>query len=288
MASPRSVESSVRVYKVLIKAYPASFRGEYGDEMALVFREQIIDAVRQRGAVGLITAWLRVLGDLARSAPEEHFQEMQRRIEMKNAALAILSVVVAAIAYVVIFFVGEVGMLGLTLDSPGPIRGIAFVAILILSAFLAGLILADVKPFFTPVATVPLGTMAFWLIWGLGVHLSDGPSWLAPEWGTLVIRLGFVASVGLASLLGCIVAMKASNRPARFSVPWFQLVAPLAVLVCTSFLTVALRLALHHQLESDLRIALGRCLFALFVIAAATIASMVHLVVRDYRKAAVH
>ena len=37
--SPRLLEISVGLYCVLLKAYPSSFRSEYGAEMALVFRE---------------------------------------------------------------------------------------------------------------------------------------------------------------------------------------------------------------------------------------------------------
>ena len=62
---PRFVEVSVRVYEWLIRAYPPSFRSEYGDEMPQVFRELATDALRQRGAIGLTTTWFRVLGDLA-------------------------------------------------------------------------------------------------------------------------------------------------------------------------------------------------------------------------------
>jgi hypothetical protein len=175
-------------------------------------------------------------------------------------------------------------------DGPGSIREIVLFLIFYLSAFLTGLILTRVKPFSAPVATVPLGTMAIWLFWGLLVLLDEGRSWIAPGWGTLVVRVGFVASMGLASLVGCIVATKASSRLARFSVPWFQLAGALAVLVCTSTVACVLRLVLmacrlaNKELEPDLARALAFCLFALLVIAAVTIANLVLLVVRTRQK----
>ena len=46
--SPRWVKSCVRVYEVLLAAYPASFRREYGNEMVLVFREHLADAWQKR------------------------------------------------------------------------------------------------------------------------------------------------------------------------------------------------------------------------------------------------
>jgi len=39
---------------VLVKAYPSSFRREYGSEMVLVFREHVTDAWRQARPVGLM------------------------------------------------------------------------------------------------------------------------------------------------------------------------------------------------------------------------------------------
>jgi hypothetical protein len=77
--SPRSIERSVRLYRALLRAYPASFRQEYGDEMTLVFRELAVDAWRRRGRIGLWLIWLRVLGDLLRSSPREHVAQWTRQ-----------------------------------------------------------------------------------------------------------------------------------------------------------------------------------------------------------------
>ena len=106
MASlPRSVEISVRVYELLIRAYPLSFRSEYGDEMTRVFGELARDAHRQRGALGLMTTWFRVLADLARTARQEHLIELQRGMDMKTAAFAVFSVFLAFIVCLVRFHV---------------------------------------------------------------------------------------------------------------------------------------------------------------------------------------
>jgi hypothetical protein len=294
MAGARRTKGlSVRVYEVLITAYPASFRREYGEEMALVFGEHMTDTFERRGTTGLMTAWFRVLGDLSRTVPAEHFHEMQRRIKMKSAAMAVLSVVLAAITHVMLLWgTMLVVCLPLILIAPGINRTAGYV-IFYLSAFLAGLLLTRVKPFLMPAATVPIGIMAMWLIWGIVVVLSEGSSWLAPTWGMLVVRIVFVTSLGLAALLGSIVATKASNRLSRFAIPWFQLAGSLAVLVCTSVVVSVLRLMLTScQLEgnpmaSDLQRVWGFCLFAMLVISAVTIANLVLLVIRNHRNAVV-
>ncbi len=286
-----SIELSVRVYEVLMRAYPASFRRKFAEEMALVFGEHLRATLQRRGALGLITAWFRVLGDLSRTVPAEHFHEMQRRIEMRSAAMAVLSVVLATIVHLVFLWCTMlVVWMPATLIVPGPISMVAEYAIFYLAAFLAGLLLTRVKPFFMPAATVPLGVMG---IWGIICVLSEGPSWLVPTWGMVVVRVVFVASLGLAALLGSIVATRASSWLSRFAVPWFQLAGSLAVLVCTSMVLCVLRLILTacqvtgNPMASDLDQVWGFCLFAMLVIDAVTIANLILLVVRNYRHAVV-
>lgn len=58
--SSRCVERSVRIYKALIKAYPAAFRQEYGSEMIGVFRDLATDAWLRQGRIGLLMLWFRV------------------------------------------------------------------------------------------------------------------------------------------------------------------------------------------------------------------------------------
>ena len=52
-----------RVYRLLLRAYPRSFRSEYGGEMMLLFR----DEYRSRNAAGL-GFWTTMVCDVARSA----------------------------------------------------------------------------------------------------------------------------------------------------------------------------------------------------------------------------
>jgi len=296
LQSPCPVESSVRVYDLLVKAYPPSFRRQYQDEMTLVFREFMTDAWRERGVVRLAAAWFRVLGDLARTVPREHFHELRRRLEMKRAAMVFLSMVVAGLSYAVFFFVGAAIALfpliaGVNRSRQGAflLFGIALV-VMYLAAFLTGLILTQIKRLVAPSVTVPLGAMGSWGLWGLAVFLDD--LWrrgMIPDvWIGLAIGIGAIASVGLATYFGCHVATKARDRLARLAVPWYQLIWPLAVLICASFTACTIRLVLLcHGLEPDVRQILSLCVLALFLVSAATIASVIVLFVRAYRRAVV-
>jgi hypothetical protein len=55
-----------RIYRVLLKAYPATFYREYGEPMMQLFRDQLREAVRTRQ---LLRFFGRIIADLVRTAP---------------------------------------------------------------------------------------------------------------------------------------------------------------------------------------------------------------------------
>lgn len=57
-----------RLYRALLRLYPAEFRGDFGDEMSGVFREQRRD---ERGVRGLAALWLRTVASILVRAPRE-------------------------------------------------------------------------------------------------------------------------------------------------------------------------------------------------------------------------
>jgi hypothetical protein len=60
---------SPRVYTLLLLAYPATFRREYGAQMGQVFRDSCRDQKRKGGNIGLLQLWLQTLLDLFKTAP---------------------------------------------------------------------------------------------------------------------------------------------------------------------------------------------------------------------------
>jgi putative ABC transport system permease protein len=61
------------VYKVLLYCYPAAFRHEYGDQMALLFSEQLGEARRTGGQLQAAGIWLQAVLDAFIVAPKEHW-----------------------------------------------------------------------------------------------------------------------------------------------------------------------------------------------------------------------
>jgi hypothetical protein len=74
-STQRLLAASVRLYRLLLVGYPASFRRRYGPEMVQVFRDCVRDACRRGDLLGL---WMRTLGDLLATAPMEHLSALRR------------------------------------------------------------------------------------------------------------------------------------------------------------------------------------------------------------------
>ena len=61
------------MYRWLLRLYPASFRNEYGREMATVFARERRDT---RTALGMAALWLRVSADTCVNAAGVHWERM--------------------------------------------------------------------------------------------------------------------------------------------------------------------------------------------------------------------
>jgi hypothetical protein len=92
------------LYRHLLAAYPPEFRRLYGAEMEQVFRDGCREALRMRGAAGLVGYWLHVLCDLARTACVERWAAMDRR----SAGLSLLAFAMGLLTGYIDFHATEV------------------------------------------------------------------------------------------------------------------------------------------------------------------------------------
>ncbi len=95
---------SYRLYDLLLRAYPAKFRCEYGPQMAQVFRDCHRAEERRGGLAGIAGLWLRTMLDLAQTAPHEHIENLGKEDTiMKNlksdlvALLGCIGIIVVAL-----------------------------------------------------------------------------------------------------------------------------------------------------------------------------------------------
>jgi hypothetical protein len=71
---PHSIVLSVQFYRMVLSAYPAGFRREYGEPMVQAFRDSARQANRNGGGMALLSLWGRILIDSIQTIFEEHLQ----------------------------------------------------------------------------------------------------------------------------------------------------------------------------------------------------------------------
>lgn len=99
----KSLRLSQGFYRLLLAAYPAEFREEYGREMLLLFRDLCLEEARANRRLGIARVWIRALVDLAHSAPQERLQNFKKEFAPLKALKTItLALIVYAVVVIVV------------------------------------------------------------------------------------------------------------------------------------------------------------------------------------------
>jgi hypothetical protein len=103
MASPRgprprgherAVGVSDRAYRSLLRAYPRGLRGEYGEEMARLFRDLCREGLEDGGGLGLAALWARTLPELLYTALKERSTMLARNAYRSVGGVALATALV--------------------------------------------------------------------------------------------------------------------------------------------------------------------------------------------------
>jgi hypothetical protein len=197
-----SVSLSHRFYRFLLRAYPPSFYAEYGDEMALTFRDSCRTEYRQHGAIGVMGKWAETVPDIIVSMADEHSQEnFQMAKTTLIRVLAVAGIVGGAlwIASGVMLFMRAPGIPGGEADYPLPL--IAFGPV---TAGLLGVYLHRARSWpsaskFTLLLAVAGG------LWATFIPLFITNFWI-------VMMLGFLVQIGGLSFVGLILLAQPATR----------------------------------------------------------------------------
>lgn len=84
----RTLIWSERVYRALLRLYPAVHRREYGPWMVQLFRDLCRDALDSGGALSLVHLWLRTVPDIAATVTQEYLT-MRRTKPMSDIPVKI-------------------------------------------------------------------------------------------------------------------------------------------------------------------------------------------------------
>jgi hypothetical protein len=103
---------SVRVYQLLLNAYPTQFQQEYGSQMIQVFEDCCLRAVRQGRTNGMFRLWLVTFLDLIQSVISEHARkeiEMKKEMKPDDIRMAGWALIWGAAAFVISLFLLIIG-----------------------------------------------------------------------------------------------------------------------------------------------------------------------------------
>src|SRR5215831_3308400 len=67
-----------RFYHRLLRILPSEFRSDFGRDMEQTFDDQLADAERREGRIGILILWLDTIVGVFRIAPAEHWQMLSQ------------------------------------------------------------------------------------------------------------------------------------------------------------------------------------------------------------------
>lgn len=127
----------VRVYRMLLTAYPKQHRREYGDAMVLLLRDRLRD---EGGGLRTLLFWAQIAADLVRTALSERMETTMSSVRQGWWRFA------AGLIAVAIVFLGIGNLFG---GDPGPLYGkvvAVVVAVGLATTIFAGLYLRRRSP----------------------------------------------------------------------------------------------------------------------------------------------
>jgi hypothetical protein len=93
MPTPKIITLSDKIFRELLRLYPQGYRRDFGDLMALLFRDQCRAAWQRERYAGLLKLWLRTLPDLGKTSLIERLTQIERNHTMnaKHAPTLLLA-----------------------------------------------------------------------------------------------------------------------------------------------------------------------------------------------------
>jgi hypothetical protein len=79
-----------RLYRRLMRLYPADFRARFGNEMISLFREQLRDARSSGERRQIASLWARCLVDLAVTVPKQHLEKERQVSQVAEGSPVVL------------------------------------------------------------------------------------------------------------------------------------------------------------------------------------------------------
>jgi hypothetical protein len=77
-----------RIFRRLLRLFPADFRGDFGDDMAATFNDQRRDVLAQGDSMAALRLWWDTIRGIATTAPREHLDLLRGDVRYALRSLA--------------------------------------------------------------------------------------------------------------------------------------------------------------------------------------------------------
>src|SRR3977135_3770907 len=77
-----------RLFRRLLRLFPADFRGDFGDDMAATFNDQRRDVLAQGDSMSALRLWWDTIRGIATTAPREHLDLLRGDVRYALRSLA--------------------------------------------------------------------------------------------------------------------------------------------------------------------------------------------------------
>jgi hypothetical protein len=188
---PEEIQRSVRVYRRLMRLYPASHRLQYEQHMVQLFRDLCREAYESEGRAGIRRVWAQNIPDLIKSAGYEYWMELRRwRMDGFSEEKAASRQAIAITGGVTLIVIGAVVKI-LIVETGGSVY--AGTAVLLVMNLLAAVLVEILTPMGGAVigsTVIVILSVLLPLLW-----VEDGAAWLRENpinVGFLIILASFV------------------------------------------------------------------------------------------------
>ena len=233
-----------RVYRGLLRLYPAEFRSQFSNEMVQLFGDQLRDARNGGTPVGPAITWLSAIGDVAVTAASQHIRRnrtvahsLAASPSYSSRALGLVGVA-GGLGLVAVFLLDlspELNTLRLILFNAGAMAVVIAVhrrqaSVGPVLAWAAAIAAFLANAWHLAMLAVPFGPI-FGADLGLAFFAAGLSMWLADAaFGLVTLRLGMVSRVGgVALAVGSILAVTGIDRLGLTSVDQPTIFGPLAL-----------------------------------------------------------
>ena len=213
------VALSVRIYQVLLVAYPTKFQQEYGSQMTQVFRDCCRQAYRQGGSYAMLKFWALTFFDFLHSLIEEHLQKETFMTRSNFIRLSGWSLMLGAVTFL-LFILLMANYVYMDYEPMGPSASLIFLLSTLVIPILLGVGLLGLRTRYgDEVGSFGKNVLLFGAIAGPLINIVGITIPQIDSWGWVLPFTGNAVLLACLSIFG-ISALSAKPLPRWNSLPF--------------------------------------------------------------------